>query len=66
MLPGGRVGVVTTEGMLTLADLRSGELLAEKSGFDKGLLCAALSADGGVLVTGHTNTTALVWDVRAC
>src|SRR5262249_46964985 len=59
-----QVASLGPDGLLKVADLRTAELLDEKSGFDKGVLSAAVSPDGGLLATGHDNTTALVWNLR--
>ncbi len=64
LLPGGRVASLGPDGLMKVADLRTAELLDEKSGFDRGVLSAAVSVDGDLLATGHDNTTALVWDLR--
>jgi WD40 repeat protein len=61
--PDGRFIFVTLDGWLRVCDMRTGRVLAERRGLEKGITSIALSPDGNRLVTGLENRTALIWDI---
>lgn len=65
VLGGKAVVCGTDEGTIVMWDVASGKLLAELNAGSGSVLSLAPSPNGRLFVSGHANTTALLWDVAA-